>query len=229
MKRFFLIFIIVTLLFFTSLTAKAQTKPQYFYINNDLNKELKVSAKSFLVGDLNTGEVVLAKNQDQKFPIASVSKLMTALVTTVITSPSDIAKVSKKALATLGTNGELRLGEKIKITDLLYPLLLESSNDAAEVIAEYFIRDNFISKMNEIANNLKMTQTSFEDPSGLSSNNQSTVSDIFKLTGYLNQQQPNLLSITTKRSYSIRKHSWSNISQFLGEEGYLGGKKWIYR
>ena len=199
-------------------------KPQYFYVNKDTNGQPKISAKAFLVGDLNTGEVILAKNQDQKFPIASMSKLMTALVTSLIMTPEDIAQVSKKALATEGTNGELRLGEKIKTSDLLYPLLLESSNDAAEVLAEYFTRDNFIIKMNQEAEKLQMTSTSFEDPSGLSSNNQSTVSDIFKLTGHLTQQQPDLFKITTKRSYSNKKHSWSNISQFLGEDGYLGGK-----
>ena len=201
-----------------------KTKSQYFYVNKDTNGQPKVSAQSFLVGDLNTGEVILAKNQDKKFPIASVSKLMTALVAKEITNPNDIAQVSKTALATYGKNGELKLGEKIKIADLIYPLLLESSNDAAEVLAQYFGRDSFISKMNQEAEKIKMTSTSFEDPSGLSPNNQSTASDIFKLAGYLMQQQPDLLKITTERSYSNKKHSWSNISQFLGKDGYLGGK-----
>jgi poly-gamma-glutamate synthesis protein (capsule biosynthesis protein) len=208
---------------------KETTKLQYFYVNKDpsANGQPKISAKAFLVGDLNTGEVILAKNPEEKFPIASTSKLMTALVTTLITSPSDsnaVAQVSKTALATSGTNGELRLGQKIKVSDLLYPLLLESSNDAAEVLAQYFTRDNFISKMNEVAQSLQMTKTSYEDPSGLSANNQSTVSDMFKLTGYLLKEQPEILSITTKRSYSNKKQSWSNISQFLGDDGYLGGK-----
>jgi len=200
-------------------------KSQYFYINKDLNGQPdKISAKAFLVGDLNTGEVILAKNQDQKFPIASTSKLMTALVTTEISTPDNIAQVTKTALATEGKNGGLKLGEKIKTADLIYPLLLESSNDAAEVLAQYFGRDSFISKMNQEAEKLLMSKTSYEDPSGLSSNNQSTASDMFKLAGYLIQQQPDLFKITTKRSYSNKQHSWSNISQFLGEDGYLGGK-----
>jgi D-alanyl-D-alanine carboxypeptidase len=199
-------------------------KSQYFYVNKDANGQPKISAKAFLVGDLNTGEVVLAKNQDQKFPLASVSKLMTALVSTEITNVDDTVQISKTALATEGTNGELRLGEKIKTSDLLYPLLLESSNDAAEALAEHFGRDSFISKMNEVASQLKMTGTSYGDPSGLSVNNQSTVSDLFKLAGYITQQKQDLLKITTLRSYTIKKHSWSNISQFLGDDGYIGGK-----
>jgi poly-gamma-glutamate synthesis protein (capsule biosynthesis protein) len=200
----------------------------YFYINKDSGLPTNISAKAYLVGDLDTGEVILAKNQDEKFPIASVSKLMTALVTTKIMSPDDTAQVTKTALTiegkSEGKNGELHPGQKIKISDLLYPLLLESSNGAAEVLAEYYGKDSFISKMNQEASNLKMTSTSYQDPSGLSINNQSTVSDMFKLTGYLVQNYPDLFNITSKRSYSDKKQSWSNISQFLGQAGYTGGK-----
>jgi poly-gamma-glutamate synthesis protein (capsule biosynthesis protein) len=208
----------------TLLAVSPNTTSQYFYTNKDASGGPKISAKAYLVGDLHTGEVIISKNQDQKFPLASVSKLMTALVTTEIKNTDDTVQVSKRALATNGTNGELKLGEKIKTTDLLYPLLLESSNDAAEALAEHFGRDSFIFKMNEAAGQLKMTGTSYGDPSGLSINNQSTASDIFKLAGYLAQQKPELIKITTLRSYTIKKHSWSNISQFLGDEGYAGGK-----
>lgn len=202
---------------------EGEEKSKYFYLN-DKNEEPKVAALAYLVGDLNTGEVLLSKNQDQKFPIASVSKLMTALVTSLIATPDETAQVSKTALSTKGTNGELLLGEKIKTLELLYPLLLESSNDAAEVLAEHFGRDTFITKMNQEADKLKMSGTFYEDPSGLSPNNQSTVSDMFKLAGYLMQQKPDLIKITSERSFSNKKRSWSNINQFLNKEGYLGGK-----
>jgi poly-gamma-glutamate synthesis protein (capsule biosynthesis protein) len=211
----------------SDLTPAEISTPQYFYTNKNVN-EPNVSAKAFLVGDLDTGEVILAKNQDQKFPIASISKLMTALVATKIMSGDDTAKVTKNSLTiegkAEGKNGDLYPGQKIKISDLIYPLLLESSNSAAEVIAEYFDKDSFISKMNQEAVNLKMVSTSYQDPSGLSVGNQSTTSDLFKLTGYLMQNYPDLFKITTNRSYSNKKQSWSNISQFLGQTGYLGGK-----
>ena len=207
---------------------RTEEKLKYFYLNKDTNGELKVSASAYLVGDLNTGEVILSKNQEKQLPIASISKLMTALTANEIANKDDVTQVTKKALATYGTNGNLRSGEKIKIEDLLYPLLLESSNDAAEVLAEHFGRDVFIRKMNEIAQNLKMSSTFYEDPSGLSPENKSTAADIFKLAGYLNQQKqeqaPNLLQITALRSYSDKKHNWSNISRFLHKDGYIGGK-----
>ncbi|MEK7588417.1 MAG: CapA family protein [Patescibacteria group bacterium] len=201
-------------------------KPTYFYFVKEENLKPKISAESYIVGDLNTGEVILAKNAEKKYPIASVSKLMTALVANELTTNTDeqIAKVSKKALATYGENGNFRVGEKVKVPDLIYPLLLESSNDAAEIIAEHFGRDTFMSKMNLQAEKLKMSSTSYSDPSGLSEKNQSTVSDLFKLTGYLKQQRENILKITTNRSYTNKKHTWFSTNQFLRESGYIGGK-----
>lgn len=198
---------------------------KYFYVNKKSDGTgPKVSAEAYLVGDLNTGEVILAKNQDIKLPIASVSKLMTALLTEEIAKPEDIVKVSKRATSTLGQNGELRAGEKIKATDLIYPLLLESSNDAAEALAEHFGRDKFIGKMNELAKNIEMPDTSYEDPSGLSANNRSTAADLFKLSGFIRQQAGELFDISTKRSKAAPGHTWSNISKFLNKEGYAGGK-----
>jgi len=207
----------------TVIESRAEEKPKYFYLNN-ADDMPRVGAKAYLVGDLNTGEVILSKNQTEKFPIASVSKLMTALVTKEITGEDDTTQITKQALDAEGKNGGLWNGEKIKTLDLLYPLLLESSNDAAEALAIHFDRDNFISKMNQEAERLKMTDTKYEDPSGLSPNNQSTVADMFKLVGYLTQQQEDLIKITALRSYSTKKHSWSNINQFIRNEDYMGGK-----
>ena len=186
-----------------SATIKEEVPSKYFYLNKDLNEQIKVSALAYLVGDLNTGEVILAKNQDQKFPIASISKLTTALITKEIMEPNDALLISKRALDTEGKNGGLKIGEEIETSDLLYPLLLESSNDAAEILAEHFGRDIFIKKMNEVAENLKMSGTSYEDPSGLSPGNQSTTSDLFKLAGYLNQTKPeqNFSAFYRKRTF----------------------------
>ncbi len=201
--------------------------PQYFYFNKKSGSEPKVSAEAYVIGDLDTGEVIAQKNQDKKMPIASVSKLMTALVTTELSQidPTDsTAEVSKKALATYGENGGFHVGEKISLTDLIYPLLLESSNDAAEILAEHFERSTFIAKMNQEAQILEMSNTSYEDPSGLSVNNQSTAADLFKLAGYLNKDKKDLVSLTTLRSYSNKKHNWPSTNQFLHDSGYLGGK-----
>lgn len=199
-------------------------KQKYFYINKDYKQNLKLSSEAYIVGDLNTGEIILAKNEDKQLPIASVSKLMTAIVADEISKNKDVAKVSSKALSTYGQNGNFRKGEQIKTKDLIYPLLLQSSNDAAEILAEHWGRDFFLEKMNLLAKDLKMENTSYNDPSGLSSKNVSTVADLFKLTGYINKNKSNIFEITKKRSYTIKNHSWFSTNQFLHKKEYIGGK-----
>lgn len=196
---------------------------KYYFSKN--GKELpKISAEAYVVGDLGTGKIIFAKNQNQKLPLASISKLMSATVSRDAGSLQDLIQISKKALSTEGVNGGLVLNEEIKKSDLWYPLLLESSNDAAEAIAEYSGRDFFIKKMNEKAKDLGLASTSFEDPSGLSPENLSTPFDLFRFVEYLKKENPEILEITTNKSYNNKKHIWFNNNQFLRENGYEGGK-----
>ena len=202
-----------------------QNTTENFYFIKDSNKKPNVSAESYFVGDLDTGEVILEKNENKIFPIASVSKLMTAVVSKDIQDQTEVTKISKTALATAGKNGDLRLNEKIKISDLIYPMILESSNDAAVAIAENSGKDTFIEKMNDKAKSLNLLNTSFQDPSGLSNKNLSTVSDLFKFSQYLKKNTPDLLQLSTLKSYKTKNHIWFNISQFLNIPGYQGGKR----
>ncbi len=194
-----------------------------YLIRRDAKKP-SVSAEAYLVGDLDSGEIVLEKNQETRLPIASISKLMTALVSLDSYNQNGIARPSARALATYGKNGSLRVGEKIELRTLLYPLLLESSNDAAEVIAEYSNRSDFIARMNEYAQNIGMEKTRYVEPTGLSAENQSTAFDLFKLTAYIKKNNNEIFQITAQPKYSYGNHTWYNISQFLREKGYVGSK-----
>lgn len=196
--------------------------PSYL-VKTDGKKPI-VSAEAYLIGDLDTGEVILSKNSGSRFPIASVSKLMTALVSLNTQNQDEITKISNRAIATYGKNGGFRTGEKMKLSELLYPLLLESSNDAAEAIAEHKNRSEFIRGMNQAAAVLGLEKTSYEEPTGLSPNNQSTVSDLFRLTSHIYKNKPEIFDITKERNKSYANHTWFNISQFLKEKGYIGGK-----
>ena len=196
-----------------------------FYFIKDPSKKPIVGAESYYVGDLDTGEVILKKNIDQKFPIASVTKLMTAAVSSDIQNQNEVTQITKADLAPYGKNGNLHLNEKIKIGDLIYPMLLESSNDAAETIAYNSGINSFIQRMNDTAKKIGLLSTYFDDPSGLSENDQSTASDLFKFAQYLKSSKPDLLKITTERSFRANNHVWFNTSQFLGLQGYQGGKR----
>lgn len=202
--------------------AVASTKS--VYVTEDGTTRPNVSAESYIVGDVDTGEIIISKNDTAVFPIASVSKLMTTLVSLDTMNQFDFATVSKEAVSTLGTSG-LRPGEKIELSNLIYPLLLSSSNDAAEVIAEHLGRDTFIKNMNDKARALGMLDTKFEDPSGLSPQNVSTVSDLFKLAEYIQREESFIYDITKHSSYSAQGHTWSTVSGFLQKiPGYVGSK-----
>lgn len=184
-----------------------------------------VGSSAYIVADVDTGEVIVEKNSNDIYPIASVTKLMTALVSLEDLDQSETTKVSNKAINTLGTSGLLKPGEKIKVSDLIYPLLLVSSNDAAEVLAEHRGRDKFMSLMNQKAEELKMSNTNYNDPSGLSGDNYSTAKDLFSLTHYLFNKHRTVFNITTLDKYSLDGRTWSNANyRFSKRDDYLGGK-----
>lgn len=186
----------------------------------------KITAKAYVIGDLDTGEIISGANENTIFPIASVSKVMTARIVREMADDSVETAVSRNAIATEGQNGNLKVGEKLPLKDLLYALLLESSNDASEVLAEHLGRETFINKMNEKSKELGLSNTTFEDPSGLSPNNKSTASELFKLARDTNEKDNEIFIISKQKSYTneSKNHKWFSNNQFLKQEGYLGGK-----
>lgn len=198
--------------------------PLYKVANADLISGIGISAKGYYVADIQSGERIMSKNSTDVFPIASVSKLMTAVVARERIDLQKVVIVSRDSYNAYGTQGELLPGEKIKIGDLMFPLLMESSNDGAEVIAESFGRVEFIAEMNKKAVSLGMNDTYFEDPSGLNPKNVSNSEDLFKLLKYAKEKFPDIYDMTRVREFAILKHKWFNKNRFLNTEIFLGGK-----
>ncbi len=188
----------------------------------------KVSAGSFLVADLQSGEIIASANADTKAPIASVTKLMTAIVSNEVVRYDAPVKVTAEALATYGDSGGLVLGEKINATDMLYPLLMESSNDAAEALARHYGRQTFIEQMNKKAAAIGMVHTAYKDPAGILPDNTSTPFDLFTLAQYLYEKKQFLLSITRTPSRNLKTaavaHAFRNFNVFSSDPAFLGGK-----
>lgn len=201
---------------------RSDTGSAYFIRNPE--KTLPVSAKAYVIGDLDTGEIILEKNKSVVYPIASVSKLITSLVSLDFLNQYNDATVSRTALAAYGTQGALRLGEKLRIGDILYPLILESSNDAAEVLAESYGRVNFIDNMNKKVATIGMRNTSFKDPSGLSPGNVSTAEDLLRLAIHIRNYKNYVFDISKLSKKTVGRHTWYNNSQMTQKYGYLGGK-----
>lgn len=148
--------------------------------------EVKIQAKTALVLETSQQEILYKKNDiHQPSSIASLTKLMTGLVVLENAKPDEVFTVSQRAVETAGEMGDLRPGEKLTVKTLLYALLLESSNDAAQALAENIASrhpgQSFVDLMNTKAKVLELKNTLFVDPSGLDPQNQSSAWDLAKL------------------------------------------------
>ncbi len=143
-----------------------------------------VAAPSAIVVEDTTGAVAHAKGADQRRPIASATKLMTALLTLERAKLSDTLPAARYQPLAVESKLGLRAGEELTVADLLRGLLLESANDAAVTLAEGVggSRTAFVRDMNERARELRLARTRFVDPIGIGAGNVSSARDLASLT-----------------------------------------------
>lgn len=187
-----------------------------------------ILAPIYLAADLQNNHVFTSKDSTKEVPIASITKLMTALVTTEYINLDNTATVPKEAII-YTSKARLKPGMKLTIYQLLFPLLMESSNEAAETIARYYGRENFIKHMNEKAASIGMTHSRFADPSGASENNISTAEDLFMLAKYIYNNRSFIFNITSGKvknsAYGTSGFSdLGNFNDFVDNEYFFGGK-----
>jgi len=151
-----------------------------------------IEAKSSLAMDISTGMVLYEKNIHDRLPIASITKLMTIMITLEENNLEDVVTISKNAANTGGTSMGLKAGEKIKVKDLLEGALIQSANDAAIALAENNAKtvEEFTKKMNKKALTLGLLNTHYSNPAGLEDkDNYSSAYDLAKLSRYIYQKQ----------------------------------------
>ena len=190
----------------------------------------EVSAQSYLVTDLDSGFVLADKNPEEKFSIASLTKLMTAIVVAENVDLKKSITITQKMLEAYGSTEGLAVGKSFRVVELFYPLLIESSNDAAEVLSYFLGREKTIKLMNEKAKMILMENTNFVDPSGFDLNNVSTAKDLFYLARYIFYNRPPILEITKGKKvesfgeirFDIEK-LW-NKNVFINDPTFIGGK-----
>ncbi len=185
----------------------------------------KITADAYIVKDLSDEKGLrLAYNADRILPIASLTKLVTAEVARRLIPKDARISINKSIMATYGNTAQFRVGETFVAGDLIYPLLMVSSNDAAEAFAQSYGRNKFISAMNDFAQSVGAYRTYFADPSGLSEKNISTANDLVIIMDWLRQHDPEVIAITQLKSKTVRSHTWVNPTHFLSWSNYAGGK-----
>ena len=183
----------------------------------------------------NEGKIVFDKNSQEKLPIASISKLMTALVAVENLDLSKEIKISGVAANQSKDPEPLKEGEIFYVKDLLYTMLIGSNNAASFAFSESIGTDKFIGLMNQKAKDLGLQNTSFANPIGFGSENFSTAGDLAKLAEYILRARPSIFGITTMREFDLYTvdgqilHKITNTDKLLNDtpdlaERVIGGK-----
>lgn len=178
-----------------------------------------VSAEQAILMDQETGMILYEKNTDNPQLIASITKVMTAIIAIEHGDLSDQVKISQQAVSAEGSSIYLIENESMSLEDLIYGLMLRSGNDAAVAIAEHIAGsvEGFVYLMNEKAEWLGMDETHFANPHGLDADDHySTAKDIAQLMRYAMDDDV-FATINRAKSYQSEKrtYSWSNKNKLL--------------
>ncbi len=168
-------------------------------------KESELSAKSAVLIDGKTGRVLFGKNYNNKMAMASTTKIMTCIVALENASPDEVVEISKRAASMPKVHMNAIKGEKYKIGDLLYAMMLESYNDVAVAVAEGVAGsvEEFAKLMNKKAGEIGAVNTNFVTPNGLDAKGHfSTAYDMALIGAYAIKNQQ-FLKITNTKSYSF--------------------------
>ena len=213
--------------------------PNFLPIRDWNINEPEIEAKAALISKVSSLEpfeldkTLYQKNVDEVLPIASLTKLMTALIVLENLNLEEVVVISEEAVAAYGDMGGLMVNEKISVKNLLYILLMESSNDAAVALAEYCQEKtgkNFVNLMNDKAKELSLDNTFFIDPSGYEPANLSTAKEIEQLVRY-SFRQPIIWQILKTPTISLSStdgqinHQLTNTDELLNRlPNIIGGK-----
>ena len=193
---------------------------------------LSVSSRSACLIDSDSGRILYEKDKDTPRLIASITKIMTAILAIESDRLDEEVTVGEEILKMYGSNIYIELNEKMTLRDLIYGLMLRSGNDAAVVIAKFIggTEENFVKMMNDKASKIGMKNTIFKNPHGLDeeTENKSTAYDMALLSSYASKNDI-YMEIAGTKKYSTKSdkksYLWNNRNKLLFNYEYcVAGK-----
>lgn len=236
-RKLFVILIIINL-FFTSVVYADDiddmeiidwTEDVIETANN--KEEPKLNSRAAIIYDRKSKRVIWGKAENERRPMASTTKIMTAIVVIENANLNDTVTVSKKAAGTGGSRLGLKAGDKITVNNLLYGLLLVSGNDSAVALAEYIggSIEGFAEKMNKKAEELGLENTHFITPHGLDMpEHYTTAIELAKMADYALNIEKFASIVNTKYitiSINGRSKNLKNTNELLGNLYGVNGVK----
>lgn len=190
------------------------------------------TAYEYILMDMDSGRILASKNKDNPKLIASITKIMTAIIAIENKDINSIVTVDDSIKDSYGSGVYISVGEEIKLIDLLYGLMLRSGNDAAIMISNYVSgsEEEFVKLMNNKAKELNMKNTIFYNSSGLDTKtigNNSTAYDMALLTKYAMQNEIYKKIVKTKKytiKTNMKTYIWHNKNKLLQYDYITGGK-----
>jgi len=189
----------------------------------------EVLAREYAVEDLGTGEMLASRKSADVWPLASLTKLMTAEVALRLI-PADAPVLIVPVPGGNPSAPGIPVGSTFAMRDVLEIMLVSSSNEAAESLAAQVGREAFLAEMNATAAGWGLANTSFQDPSGLSAGNRSTAREYLELATRVRASHPEVLRLTRQGSATVHAagtgfpYTGYATHQLIGSPGFLGGK-----
>lgn len=211
---------------------KAKPRPRPWAKSEPLDLPVKAWLALY-VSPQGEQRVLTAHNADQAYPIASLTKLVTAIVAHREIKP-ETKLIFNPTLESLGGDqaATSTAGQPlVSPTDLLFPLLIESNNDAASTLANSLPPGQFVTEMNELATELGMVQTHFVNPHGLdpsddSTPNQASARDLIRLAEAYRRNYPGLLNITKQKQFALWAADGSLVRRFVNTNKLINASDW---
>jgi len=247
-SKYNLIIIVSLILFFSASSAKAEDptlikqrmidilgheiRVLQMLIKNMVSaksQSYEISSKSYLVLDIESQEILLEKNADEKKSIASVTKLMNAVIAKENIKKDQNITLKKEMLGSYGYSPSIYEGLNISFENLLRASLIQSVNDAAQSISYFVGKDKFVDLMNQKAKDLSMNNTTYVDANGMNPENKSTARDLSKLVSYIYNQHPDILKTTKDNDFWLKDKKdrllkFNNVNFFYYLPEFIGGK-----
>lgn len=199
---------------------QAQHRRAYY---DSFFSSLPVQARAIYIQNLTTNEVVYEKNSTTPLPLASLAKIMTAITALAYIDPSTVVTFSEQAVAQIGDQG-FRIGERISLDRLLPFMMVTSSNDAGQAIAETvetITNISFTESMNTQAQNLGFTSLSFQNATGLDivspgsnpvPSAQGTAADVARMLVFATRYYPEYMNQSSAAGWNIGTHRGANTN-----------------
>ena len=197
----------------------------------DMYDEPIINSRSAVIFDRNSKKALYNKNMNSRRPMASTTKIMTAIVVLENSNLKDVVKVSKKAAGTGGSSLKLKTNDEVSVENLLYGLMLVSGNDAAVALAEHIAGsvEGFARLMNAKAEELKLENTHFVTPHGLDEEEHYTTAYELAILADYALKIPKFAEIVGTKTYTVKINNTpkiiSNTNELLGNISGVYGVK----